>query len=214
MEAVQQKIREPIRKFTARLAAWLNQITGGQLSPDAVTLFGLAMHVPIAFLIATQHNYWAAGLLIVFGLFDSLDGALARLQNRSSPHGMLLDSTTDRMKEILLYVGAAYAIIASTDRPYLAVWAVAACGCSLLTSYINAIGDAVVAKFGGRKHETNKAFRGGLFPFEVRMFVLVLGLLSNRLTLAVIVVALGAAYTALSRLMKVFNKFRERDVQN
>jgi CDP-diacylglycerol---glycerol-3-phosphate 3-phosphatidyltransferase len=213
MEVMIEKVRRPIRGFMEWLAGWLNRLSGGKLSPDAVTLFGFAMHAPIALLIATRHNFWAAGLLVVFGLLDSLDGALARLQNTTSARGMLLDSTTDRMKEILLYTGVAYAIIASTGRPYLAVWAVAACGCALLTSYINAWGDAVMARYHVASHATNKSFRGGLMPFEVRMFVLLLGLLSGRLALAVIVIALGAAYTALARLSRVLHKLREADVQ-
>ncbi|HEY1835226.1 MAG TPA: CDP-alcohol phosphatidyltransferase family protein [Candidatus Saccharimonadales bacterium] len=214
MEAELQKIREPIRGFIGRIAIWLDRASGGKLSPEAVTLFGFAMHVPIALLIAMRHNIWAVVLLVIFGLFDALDGTLARLQNRSGPRGMLLDSTTDRMKEILLYVGAAYAIIASTGRPYLAVWAVAACGCSLLTSYVNAWGDAVMSRFHVNKHTTNKSFRGGLFPFEVRMFVLVVGLLSNRLAVAVVIITFGAAYTALGRLLKIFKRLSKDNVQN
>jgi phosphatidylglycerophosphate synthase len=212
MEAVIGLVREPVRGFMAWLAKGLNKISGGRISPDAVTIFGFAMHVPIALLISTRHNVWAAGLLVVFGLFDSLDGALARLQNRTSARGMLLDSVTDRMKEILLYAGLAYGIIGDSGRPYLAVWAVAACGCSLLTSYINAQGDSVMAKFKVANHSANKSFRGGLFPFEVRMFVLVVGLLSDRLALAAIVIAIGAAYTALSRLLMVLGKLRGANV--
>ncbi len=191
------------------LARVLDAASGGQITPNGVTLFGLAMHLPIAWLIATQHNYWAAGLLFVFGLFDTLDGELARLQKRESPIGALLDSTTDRMKEIMLYIGAAYAIIASTGRPYLAVWAVAACGCSLLTSYINAAGDVAMAKVAAQGHTVNKGFRGGLLPLEIRMFILFVGLLSHRVTLAIIVIAVGAGYTALARLYRVLRKLRE-----
>jgi phosphatidylglycerophosphate synthase len=212
MEALLQKIREPIRSFIGKIAVVLNKLSGGRVTAEMVTLFGFAMHVPIAILIATQYNVWAAVLLVIFGLFDTLDGAMARVQNTLGPRGMLLDSTTDRMKEILLYIGAAYAIIAGTGRPYLAVWAVAACGCSLLTSYINAWGDAVMARYHVDKHTTNKSFRGGLFPFEVRMFVLVVGLLSDRVALAVIVIAIGAAYTALSRLLRVFGKLHASNV--
>ncbi len=207
MDAIKQTIRRPIHW----LAVWLNRLSGSKLTPNAVTYIGLCMHVPIALLIARQHNLWAAGLLVIFGLFDTLDGELARLQKRESPYGMLLDSATDRIKEILLYTGLAYAIIASTGRPYLAVWAVAACGCSLLTSYINAWGDAITAKLNIPGHASNKAFRGGLFPFEVRMAVIVLGLLSNRLALAVIVIAIGAGYTALSRIVRVAAKLKQAD---
>jgi len=202
---IKQIVRSNVRVF-ARI---LNRVTGGKLTPNGVTLFGLAMHLPVALLIATRHNLWAAGLLVFFGLFDTLDGELARLQDRISANGALLDSTTDRMKEILLYSGAGYAIIGSGGSPYLAVWAVAACGCSLLTSYINAAGDVAMTKVTVRNHTTNKGFRGGLFPFEIRMVALILGLLTNHVLWAVILIAIGAAYTALSRLFRVLAKLTE-----
>jgi len=202
IEHIRQRIRSVMRVF----ARFLNAVSGGHITPNGITIFGLLMHIPIAWLIATQHNYWAALLLLVFGLFDTLDGELARLQKRVSPAGALLDSITDRFKEVLLYTGAAWAIIASTGRDYMAVWAVAACGCSLLTSYVNAAGDIAVSKLPVGSHEINKAFRGGLFPFEIRMFILFIGLLANRVPLAIIVIAVGAAFTALGRLTRVLNK--------
>lgn len=200
-----EQIRQVFKRSIRVVARWLDRLTRGKLTPNMVTWIGLVMHVPIAWLIAMQHNVWAAVLLVVFGLFDTLDGQLAQLQKRESGLGMFLDSVTDRMKEIILYIGIAYAIIATTGRPYLAVWAVAALGCSLLTSYINAWGDAVTAKYPPKAehHAPNKAFRGGLLPFEIRMVIVIVGLLSDRLTLAVIVLAIGAAYTALSRLARV-----------
>jgi len=200
------RIKQMIRRIMRALARILNILSGGHITPNAVTMFGLALHAPIAWLIATQHNYWAALFLVVFGLFDTLDGELARLQKRTSAAGALLDSITDRFKEVMLYTGAAWAIIAGTGRPYLAVWAIAACGCSLLTSYVNAAGDVAFSKLPTHSHETNKAFRGGLFPFEIRMFILLVGLLANRVPLAVIVIALGAAFTALARLFRVLNR--------
>ncbi len=200
------RIKQAIRAGMRRVAVWLNAASGGHISPNAVTIVGVLMHLPIAWFIAGGAYIQAALLLVIFGLFDTLDGELARLQKRESARGMLLDSVTDRVKEIMLYTGAAWSIIATTGRPYLAVWAVVACGCSLLTSYVNAWGDAVMAKHPVREHAVNKAFRGGLFPFEIRMAVLVLGLLTGRLTLAVIIIAIGAAYTAFGRLLRVYGK--------
>jgi len=185
------------------IARQLNTLTGGKLHPDAVTLFGLAMHVPIAILIATQHHLWAAVFLVVFGLFDTLDGELARLQNRSSERGMLLDASTDRMKEVLIYMGAAY-VFAMSDFPGEAVWAVAACGASLCVSYIKAKGEGVVAlKKTIPHHELNHLFKDGVAPFEVRMLIVVLGLLTGQLVFAVAVIAILAAFTAVQRLILI-----------
>jgi CDP-diacylglycerol--glycerol-3-phosphate 3-phosphatidyltransferase len=202
INAALDTVRGLVRSVMRRIAKLLNQLTGGHMSPNAVTLIGLFMHIPIAWLIATRHNLWAAGLLVIFGLFDALDGELARLQKRDSAAGMLLDASTDRMKEVLLYTGAAYSFVA-LNRPHMAAWAVAACGASLCVSYVKAKGETAVAKSSLTVSEVNRLFQDGLLRFELRMFVLVIGLLSDRVILAVIVIALLSTLTAFERLIKI-----------
>lgn len=197
--------RSLVRSYMNMVARILNKLTGGRLSPNFVTIFGLLMHLPIAWLIAYDKNELAAVLLVVFGLFDTLDGELARLQKRASNAGMLLDASTDRIKEVLLYTGAAFAITVG-EQPRMAAWAVAACGASLCVSYIKAKGETAVRDSNLSANEVNRLFQDGLFRFEVRMFLLVVGLLSNRLVLAVIVIAIGASLTAISRLIKISRK--------
>lgn len=194
-------LREGVRVVIRAIARLLNVISGGKITPSGVTITGLLAHIPIAWLIAMQRNGWAAVLLIIFGLFDVLDGELARLQHTASNAGMLLDATTDRMKEVLLYSGASYAMIAM-GRPYWAVWAVLACGGSLLVSYVKAKGETAVAGHLPA-HEVNRLFQGGLMRFEVRMAVLALGLLTNHLILAVVIIAFTAWYTAVQRLSSI-----------
>lgn len=198
-------IRHGVRSLMRRLATGINQLTKGRLTPNSVTLVGFAMHIPIAYLIATKSNYWAAGLLVLFGLFDTLDGELARLQKRASNAGMVLDASTDRMKEVLLYSGAAYAF-AYSGRPGAAVWAVAACGASLCVSYVKAKGETAVTGSKLTPNEINRLFADGLMRFEVRMAVLVVGLVANRLTEAVIIIAVTSTATALARLVRITGK--------
>ncbi|HSX28126.1 MAG TPA: CDP-alcohol phosphatidyltransferase family protein [Candidatus Saccharimonadales bacterium] len=206
MSQILNSVRDTVRLVMRQVARGLNTASGGKLHPDAVTLIGLAMHVPIAVLIATGHNVWAAVLLVIFGLFDTLDGELARLQHRASERGMLLDAATDRMKEVLLYMGAAY-VLAYGTTPGHAVWAVAACGASLCVSYIKAKGESAVASKKTIPHaELNRMFKDGIAPFEVRMAILVLGLLANQLVWAVAIVALLATYTAFQRLIMISKK--------
>ncbi len=197
-------IRNVFRVHIRGIARVLNRLSGGKLTPNMVTWFGFLMHVPIALLIATEHNLWAVILLFVFGLFDTMDGELARLQKRESDGGGLLDAATDRMKEVLLYTGAAYALVTSA-HPKTAVWAVAACGASVCVSYVKAKGEATVAR---TKHEIpyptlNKMFADGLVPFEIRMVILMVGLLAGKLGYALIVITILAGYTAFQRLFKI-----------
>ena len=194
--------RSVVRGWMNLLASFLNTISGGKLSPNAVTILALLMHLPIGWLIATDHYWWGAGLLLVFGLFDALDGALARLQKRAGNAGMLLDATTDRIKETILYCGVAYSLAASSN-PKLAVWAVAACGASLCVSYVKAKGETAVSDHQLSPNEVNRLFQDGLLRFEIRMTILILGLVFNLLVLAVIAIAIFSTITAIGRLLSI-----------
>ncbi|HYH75684.1 MAG TPA: CDP-alcohol phosphatidyltransferase family protein [Candidatus Saccharimonadales bacterium] len=200
-------IKTAVRAFMRRVAVVLHKVSGGRITPNAVTIFGTLTHIPIAWLIAIDYHVLGAILLVIFGLFDTLDGELARLQNRTSVKGMLLDASTDRMKEVMLYTGAAY-FFAVGDHPTASAWAVAACGASLCVSYVKAKGEAAVASSEKAiPHATlNRMFADGLLTFEMRMAVLVVGLLSGYLMVAVAVIAVLASYTALQRLVRISSK--------
>jgi CDP-diacylglycerol--glycerol-3-phosphate 3-phosphatidyltransferase len=197
-------IKLAVRRFMRGIAKALDKLTGGKITPNSVTWFGFAMHIPIAYLIATGDFIWAAILLVVFGLFDTLDGELARLQNRVTNNGGFLDASTDRLKEVLLYSGAAY-YFATTAHPKYAALAVAACGASLSVSYVKAKGEAVVGSLTKKipYAELNKIFSDGFFPFEIRMIVLIAGLLADQLAAAVLLVVIGSTITVFQRIHKV-----------
>lgn len=200
--------RVAVRDIMRSLAKGLNKATKGRLHPNAVTMIGLIAHLPIAWLIATEQLVWAAILLVIFGLFDTLDGELARLQHRESRLGMLLDSISDRAKEAVLYLGVGYYLVetAAADGKavgYFAVLAVAACAGSLLVSYVNAWGEVALMGTGGQARKVNQALRIGLMRFEIRMFVLAVGLLFDWLFVAVFLIALLSWVTALERIIDV-----------
>jgi CDP-diacylglycerol---glycerol-3-phosphate 3-phosphatidyltransferase len=204
-------VRSAVRRVMRVVAIGLNHISGGKLSPNTVTIVGFLAHIPIAWLIYQQQLVVGAILLVVFGLMDTLDGQLAKVQNSASSVGMLLDSTTDRMKEVLLYCGVA-AFLVSTGQAWLTVVAIGALGASMSTSYINAWGDVVMSANHLKNHKVNKSLRGGFLPFEVRMFLLVIALLFNQFGLILYVILVLASLTAFERLMRVARRLK--DVQN
>lgn len=203
-------IRNFVRKIVRQFAKLLNRLSGGKLTPNMITITGLLAHLLIAWLIATRHNYWALGLLIIFGLFDTLDGELARLQKRESSRGMLLDAVTDRFKEVMLYTAVGYNLI-SIGQPYLAVWAILACGASLSVSYVKAKGESAYLSQGHQTSKINSLFKDGLMSYDVRMVVLMLGLLTNYLGASIVIIAILASYTALTRLIKISRKLDVQD---
>ena len=207
MKTVVQGIKNHVRAVMRFVARGLNKLSSGRITPNGVTIFGTLMHIPIALLVATQHFYWAAALLLVFGLFDTLDGELARLQNRSSVQGMLLDASTDRLKEAMLYTGIAY-VLATGAHPASAAWAAAAVGASISVSYVKAKGEAAVASSAKEipHHTLNRMFADGILTFEIRMFILLVALLTNQLMIATAIVAIGASFTVLQRLIRISSK--------
>lgn len=199
-------LRQHVRGLFKGMAIVLNNVSGGKLSPNVITFIGLFAHLPIAYQVANGKHVYAAVFLVIFGLFDTLDGELARLQKRDGPVGMLLDSSTDRMKEIFLYGGAAYYLV-NTGQAYMSVWAVLALGSSLLVSYTNAWGEVVMSKIG-HNNQVNKSFRGGIMSFEVRMATLIVGLLSGKLAISIVIVAVFSWITVIQRLTGITSRIK------
>jgi CDP-diacylglycerol--glycerol-3-phosphate 3-phosphatidyltransferase len=205
MKRFDDTLRRGARRWMLKPAAVLDRASGSRVTPGMVTWTGFVMHIPIAILIAGGRHYWLAAIgLVVFGLFDLLDGAVARVQQMTSEQGMLLDASTDRFKEVMLYTGSAFAL-ASGAHPATAAWAAAAAGAAVSVSYVKAKGEAAVAAWGGAidHQKLNRMFSDGLMPFEVRMGVLIVGLFLNQLVPALAVIAIGATYTAMWRLVTI-----------
>lgn len=189
----------------SRIALVIDKFSRGRITPNMITATSLLGHVWIAYLIATRHPLWAGGLLIIFGIMDALDGALARVQNRASNSGMLIDASADRAKEVLLYAGTAYFFIV-LDLPFVAVWSVTALGSSVLVSYIKAKGETALKDTALSANEINRVFNDGLARFEIRISLLIIGLWTALLPEILILITVLSLFTAAGRLIKITNK--------
>jgi len=92
------------------------------LTPNMVTTIGLLLNigVTIIFIAGAEEGArgdlsyvgWAGALILFAGLFDMLDGQVARLGNMSSRFGALYDSVLDRYSELILFLGICYYLVA------------------------------------------------------------------------------------------------------
>ncbi|HTI07118.1 MAG TPA: DUF4833 domain-containing protein [Puia sp.] len=92
------------------------------LTPNMVTTIGLVLNigVSIIFIAGAEEGArgdlsyvgWAGALILFAGLFDMLDGQVARLGNMSSRFGALYDSVLDRYSELILFLGICYYLVA------------------------------------------------------------------------------------------------------
>jgi len=211
--SVLDAVRQFVKRNMHSLAIVLDKLSGGKLTPNTVTFISLAAHIPIAYFVANGQLFLGGLLLIFFGLFDALDGALARVQDRVSSVGMLLDSVTDRMKEITLYSGIAYYLVstAAAQGHNVGLYGLLiafALGGSVLVTYMNAWGEVVISGHQKAGHKVNDSLRTGLLGLEVRMFIVVVGLLTGWLTEAIIVIAIFAWVTAFERLSNILHRLK------
>jgi CDP-diacylglycerol---glycerol-3-phosphate 3-phosphatidyltransferase len=191
--------------FTTRFETWVRRRAEALMSaigripitPNQITVIGVALTFVAAVLVAFGYLRWAGVVLIVAGTFDILDGALARSSGRSYPYGAFLDSTLDRYSEGAIYIGLA-AYFASTTGPlqrWLLLATVAALAGSFLVSYVRA-----------RAQSLGFTCESGLFARPERVVVTVVGLIFGAPILygVVFLLAILTNLTALQRIREVW----------
>jgi phosphatidylglycerophosphate synthase len=164
---VSPELRARVRVLAVPVALALGRLG---LTPNALTVLGFGISV-VAAIAAAQQAWIAAGLLVVLGgVFDLFDGALARATNRVSRLGAFLDSVFDRAGEAVLYLGIATGCLAA-DFSGGAILAAAAMGASFMVSYTRAKSESL-----GFTPGTGMA-NVGIAPREVRLVILTIGLI-------------------------------------
>lgn len=170
-----------------------------RVTPDTLTLIGVAFSGLAGLLFATGSPFAAAWPLGMAGIFDLVDGVVARAQGTCSRAGAFLDSVMDRVSDIVVLGGIAYWMAVTGDRVALAV-ALWALGASVLTSYARARAERHLADF-----------RAGWMERGERMIVLILGALTGWMVAALWIVALGATLTSLQRIRRARQLLAELD---
>lgn len=107
------------------------------ISPNAITLLGLAGSVVAALLVSQSLLLWGGLAMIIASGLDMFDGAVARATGRVSKFGGLLDSVADRIADAVVLTGVlAHFLSESNDAG--ALLALAAMATSFLVSYVRA----------------------------------------------------------------------------
>lgn len=196
-----------VKSLMASVAVALDRVTGGALKPMHITVLSLAGHLPVVWALVNARPIVAALLLAFFALLDALDGALARHQRTVSLAGMYSDAVSDRVKEVLVFSGIAYFSYEWLEIQ-LTWLAVAACGTSLLVSYVKAKGEMAVAGHEKNAQSLNRLFSGGMASYEIRTAALVIALLSATLYPVLLILLAANCLTALTRFAKVYKHLK------
>jgi len=97
-----ERLREPVYRIIRPLTDWL---VSGRVHPNALTTIGFLVTMSSAFFFHAHHVRTAGFLILLGGVFDILDGRVARLSGLGSKFGAFYDSTLDRISEIAVCFG-------------------------------------------------------------------------------------------------------------
>lgn len=139
MNVIPQAVKDGFVRLVAPIARGL--IRAG-VHPNAITTVGTLVIVAGGVAFGLGLVRWAGFLLLLSGVFDILDGQVARRAGQATPFGAFYDSTLDRIGESVLFTGIAVFFLrggVAADRVVTAVLvAMVALAASLLVSYTRA----------------------------------------------------------------------------
>jgi CDP-diacylglycerol--glycerol-3-phosphate 3-phosphatidyltransferase len=182
---------EPLARFLSRTGA----------SPNIITVIGFLMMCGVG-VVLSQGYFLLGGLLMIpAGIFDAIDGMMARMMGWTSRFGAFLDSTLDRYSEAVLFFGLFVYLSGQND------WV------SLVLIFAAVIGSLMVSYARARAEGIGVPLKEGFFTRFERLFLLAVGLIFNQLTLILIILAVMSNFTAFQRIYIVWRTLKEEAYQ-
>lgn len=154
-------------------------------TPNIVTITGLVLNIGVAIIFikgAEQGNRgdlsyvgWAGALILFAGLFDMLDGQVARIGNMSSTFGALFDSVLDRYSELIMFLGICYYLV-SHHYFFSSLFAFIALIGSMMVSYTRARSEGLgIQNKGGLMQRPERVVLTGMAALACGIFGYFLG---------------------------------------
>jgi CDP-diacylglycerol--glycerol-3-phosphate 3-phosphatidyltransferase len=169
------------------------------ITPNTITTLGLVLTGIATVLVASGELVLGGWVLVVGGLMDTFDGAVARATNRSTPFGGFYDSVSDRISDGLILGGLAWYL---RDQPRLFALAVVALVAAEVTSYVRAKAESIDLECSV-----------GMLERAERAILLMIGLVFHRWLFEVVLwlLAVGGVVTVIQRIHHVWCQI-DRDV--
>ncbi|MDD5085284.1 MAG: CDP-alcohol phosphatidyltransferase family protein [Candidatus Omnitrophica bacterium] len=168
------------------------------IRPNHLTFGGLGLSFVAAAIYASGHFFFGGIFTLAAGACDMLDGALARLEAKTSSFGAFLDSTIDRYSDFILFSGILihYGI---RGRVGIQVLILVVMLGSLLTSYTKARSESLVTPCDV-----------GMIERPERIIILAAGSLFGLLIPALWFLAIASHLTVIQRILHVRRQMRKK----
>jgi phosphatidylglycerophosphate synthase len=128
--------------------AMVRWLAYGHINPNILTVIGVSLNVGCGLLFGFGQFFWAGIVLIVANLFDMLDGQVARLSGRVTRFGGFLDSSLDRLSDMVVFVGLMVFYARATESHSTLNVFLAGAGLmgSVMVSYASARAESLIPK--------------------------------------------------------------------
>lgn len=182
--------------FSKVLVYFGNLLNRWGVHPNMLTTLGL-VGTGIGALLIAQGNFPVGGLIImVMGLFDALDGAVARARGEPENFGAFVDSVTDRYIELAIFGGLMWYFVAEGNLYASGLIFLAATG-SVMVSYVRA-----------RAQSLGFETKVGILTRVERYLVIGPTILFGIPLVGIVIVAVFANITAIQRIIHVRRQAR------
>jgi CDP-diacylglycerol--glycerol-3-phosphate 3-phosphatidyltransferase len=175
--------------FGRIIQAIVSALALSRVHPNVLTFIGLLINIWAAWLFA-YGRFTAAGIVVIgAGLFDMVDGRVARETNRVTRFGGFFDSVLDRYSDLALLVGLLIYYASINRFFYVVLTAIVMTG-TVLTSYTRA-----------RAENTIPKCKVGFLERPERVVLIIIGALTNRMAPVLWVIAVLSNVTVISRMI-------------
>lgn len=160
-----------------------------RIPPNALTFIGLVINGGAAVLLSQGQFVWAGVVMILAGLFDMVDGRVARATHQVTRFGAFFDSVVDRYSDLVLLMGLLIYYASINRFFYIVLTAVVMLG-SVMVSYTRARAESLIPRC-----------KVGFFERPERMVLLIIGALFGRMAQVLWVLAIGGNITVAHRML-------------
>jgi len=160
------------------------------ITPNHLTVVSLFVVVIAGILLALGKTVLGAGILLLGGFLDGIDGALAQITGVKSPLGGFLDSICDHCGDFAVYLGLLFRSLPSNSAVQIIL--------IFIAMFASIFGSHVRSRAGMVGIDTKTV---GVFTRAERILVLVICILAHQLTIALWILAIFNSFSALQRVV-------------
>jgi CDP-diacylglycerol--glycerol-3-phosphate 3-phosphatidyltransferase len=169
------------------------------VNPNFLTFGGLILNAVAGILLSLGHWFASAWIILLAGLFDLLDGTMARNQGDVTPFGGFFDSVIDRYSDFLLFLGVLVFYIRAQSMGPVILAIVALAGATMVP-YARAKAETVISKCNV-----------GVMERAERILLLTGGALFNWMIPALWIIAILSHFTVIHRIYYTWRQLNRQE---